>query len=98
MPCGASASSRMPPTSVTADAPFAPGGEPSWSTGPTGGCAASAWSPRSAQPYAERGGDRGLAHGSTAVPGLLAKDVIDVQVGVRHLADADRDDVQAAMA
>jgi dephospho-CoA kinase len=32
--------------------------------------------------------------GSTSVPGLLAKDVIDVQVGVRHLADADRDDVQ----
>jgi dephospho-CoA kinase len=35
--------------------------------------------------------------GSTAVPGLLAKDVIDVQVGVRHLADADRADVRAAM-
>jgi dephospho-CoA kinase len=35
--------------------------------------------------------------GSTAVPGLIAKDVIDVQVGVRHLADADRDDVRAAM-
>ncbi|WP_020144077.1 dephospho-CoA kinase [Terracoccus sp. 273MFTsu3.1] len=34
--------------------------------------------------------------GSTSVPGLLAKDVIDVQVGVRHLADADRDDVQRA--
>ncbi|NYG08360.1 dephospho-CoA kinase [Phycicoccus badiiscoriae] len=27
--------------------------------------------------------------GSTAVPGLLAKDVIDLQVGVRSLADAD---------
>ncbi|HRW18566.1 MAG TPA: dephospho-CoA kinase [Dermatophilaceae bacterium] len=27
--------------------------------------------------------------GSTAVPGLLAKDVVDVQVGVRQLADAD---------
>ena len=35
--------------------------------------------------------------GSTAVPGLAAKDVIDVQVGVRHLADADRDDVRAAL-
>ena len=34
--------------------------------------------------------------GSTSVPGLLAKDVIDVQVGVHHLADADRDDVQRA--
>lgn len=27
--------------------------------------------------------------GSTAVPGLLAKDVIDLQIGVRSLADAD---------
>ena len=27
--------------------------------------------------------------GSTSVPGLLAKDVIDLQVGVRDLADAD---------
>jgi dephospho-CoA kinase len=35
--------------------------------------------------------------GSTAVPGLSAKDVIDVQVGVRHQADADRDDVRAAL-
>jgi len=35
--------------------------------------------------------------GSTAVPGLLAKDVIDVQVGVRHLAEADREDVVLAM-
>jgi dephospho-CoA kinase len=35
--------------------------------------------------------------GSTSVPGLPAKDVIDVQVGVRHLADADRDDVGAAL-
>lgn len=35
--------------------------------------------------------------GSTAVPGLAAKDVIDVQVGVRDLADADRDDVRAAL-
>ncbi len=35
--------------------------------------------------------------GSTAVTGLLAKDVIDVQVGVRHLADADRDDVVASL-
>jgi dephospho-CoA kinase len=36
--------------------------------------------------------------GSTAVPGLLAKDVIDVQIGVRRLADADRPDVGAALA
>ncbi|GAB3882680.1 dephospho-CoA kinase [Terrabacter terrigena] len=36
--------------------------------------------------------------GSTSVPGLLAKDVIDVQVGVRHLADADRDDVKRSLA
>lgn len=36
--------------------------------------------------------------GSTSVPGLLAKDVIDVQVGVHHLADVDRDDVRAAFA
>ena len=35
--------------------------------------------------------------GSTSVPGLLAKDVIDVQVGVRRLADADRDDVRRAL-
>ncbi len=34
--------------------------------------------------------------GSTSVPGLLAKDVIDVQVGVRHLADVERADVRAA--
>jgi dephospho-CoA kinase len=34
--------------------------------------------------------------GSTSVPGLIAKDVIDVQVGVHHLADADRDDVRLA--
>ncbi|MGI8717102.1 MAG: dephospho-CoA kinase [Lapillicoccus sp.] len=27
--------------------------------------------------------------GSTSVPGLLAKDVIDLQIGVRHLGDAD---------
>ena len=36
----------------------------------------------------ERG--RGVAHiGSTAVPGLPAKDVIDLQLGVESLADAD---------
>jgi dephospho-CoA kinase len=37
-------------------------------------------------------GDRAMAveHiGSTSVPGLIAKDVIDLQVGVRRLADAD---------
>lgn len=35
--------------------------------------------------------------GSTAVPGLLAKDVIDLQVGVRHLADADSEEFRQAM-
>ena len=35
--------------------------------------------------------------GSTSVPGLLAKDVMDVQIGVRHLVDADRDDVVCAL-
>lgn len=35
--------------------------------------------------------------GSTSVPGLLAKDVIDVQIGVRQLADADRPGFRAAM-
>ena len=35
--------------------------------------------------------------GSTSVPGLIAKDVIDVQVGVRRLADADAEDFRAAM-
>jgi dephospho-CoA kinase len=45
----------------------------------------------------ERG--RGVAHtGSTAVPGLPAKDVIDLQLGVASLADADavRDALQDA--
>ncbi len=36
--------------------------------------------------------------GSTAVPGLVAKDVIDLQVGVSSLADADAPDFVAAMA
>jgi dephospho-CoA kinase len=35
--------------------------------------------------------------GSTAVPGLLAKDVIDLQVGVRRLADADSEELRQAM-
>lgn len=35
--------------------------------------------------------------GSTAVPGLLAKDVIDLQIGVRRLADADSDGFRSAM-
>ena len=35
--------------------------------------------------------------GTTSVPGLLAKDVIDVQVGLLHLDDADRDDVGRAL-
>lgn len=36
--------------------------------------------------------------GSTAVPGLLAKDVVDLQVGVRSLAEADDPAFVAAMA
>lgn len=36
--------------------------------------------------------------GSTAVPGLLAKDVVDLQVGVRSLAEADAPAFVAAMA
>ncbi len=45
------------------------------------------------------GRGRGVAHiGSTAVPGLAAKDVIDLQLGVGSLADADgiRDALQDA--
>lgn len=33
--------------------------------------------------------------GSTSVPGLIAKDVVDLQIGVRSLADADAPDVVA---
>lgn len=36
--------------------------------------------------------------GSTAVPGLLAKDVVDLQVGVRDLAEADDPSLVAALA
>lgn len=35
--------------------------------------------------------------GSTAVPGLLAKDVIDLQIGVTRLGHADREDFRSAM-
>lgn len=45
-------------------------------------------------------GDRAVAvdHiGSTAVPGLIAKDVIDLQIGVRSLADADEPDFVEAL-
>jgi len=35
--------------------------------------------------------------GSTAVPGLVAKDVIDLQIGVRSLADADAPDFVEAL-
>lgn len=39
-----------------------------------------------------------VAHiGSTAVPGLVAKDVIDLQIGVRSLADADEPDFVEAL-
>lgn len=36
--------------------------------------------------------------GSTSVPGLAAKDVVDVQVGVRRLADVQRPDFSEALA
>ncbi|MGL5866916.1 MAG: dephospho-CoA kinase, partial [Dermatophilaceae bacterium] len=36
--------------------------------------------------------------GSTAVPGLLAKDVIDLQIGVRQLTDADQPAFVSALA
>ena len=36
--------------------------------------------------------------GSTAIPGLLAKDVIDIQIGVKDLLDADRPSFVDAMA
>ena len=52
---------------------------------------------RVAAAVGERG--RGVAHiGSTSVPGLPAKDVIDLQLGVESLADADavRDRLQDA--
>ncbi|MBE3075797.1 MAG: dephospho-CoA kinase [Actinobacteria bacterium] len=40
-----------------------------------------------------------VAHiGSTSVPGLPAKDVIDIQVGVRRLSDADRPEFVKALA
>ncbi|QGN57169.1 dephospho-CoA kinase [Nostocoides sp. HKS02] len=35
--------------------------------------------------------------GSTAVPGLVAKDVLDLQLGVRSLDDADGEDVRARL-
>ena len=46
-------------------------------------------------------GDRAVvvAHiGSTSVPGLAAKDVIDLQIGVRRLSDADTPEFVAALA
>lgn len=40
----------------------------------------------------------GVEHiGSTAIPDLVAKDVIDLQVGVRRLADADAESFRAAL-
>ncbi|MEO7754665.1 MAG: dephospho-CoA kinase [Terracoccus sp.] len=48
---------------------------------------------------ADAGGVAGVEHiGSTAVPGLLAKDVIDVQVGVRSLTDADTAEFRSGLA
>src|ERR1019366_10336376 len=36
--------------------------------------------------------------GSTSVPGLFARDVIDLQVGVRALSDADEDELVRTLA
>jgi len=44
-------------------------------------------------------GDFSVEHiGSTSVPGLLAKDVIDLQVGVRRLSEADAPELVKALA
>ncbi|MEJ3655322.1 dephospho-CoA kinase [Actinomycetes bacterium KLBMP 9759] len=76
---------------VTGGAPVLADADPEWAT--TGA--------RIAARVAVAAGSlgRGVAHtGSTAVPGLPAKDVIDLQLGVASLADADavRDALQDA--
>lgn len=76
---------------VSAGAPRLVGPDPDWPA------AAERLRARVAAAVGERG--RGVAHiGSTSVPGLPAKDVIDLQLGVESLADADavRDDLQDA--
>jgi dephospho-CoA kinase len=58
------------------------GPDPAWTAAGERLCA------RVAAAAGERG--RGVAHtGSTAVPGLPAKDIIDLQLGVESMADAD---------
>jgi dephospho-CoA kinase len=74
-----------------AGAPRLVGPDPGWAAAGARLCA------RVAAAAGERG--RGVSHtGSTAVPGLPAKDVIDLQLGVESLADADavRDALQDA--
>jgi dephospho-CoA kinase len=67
---------------VSAGAPRLVGPDPEWPA------QAARLRARVAAAAGERG--RGVAHiGSTAVPGLPAKDVIDLQLGVASLADAD---------
>jgi dephospho-CoA kinase len=67
---------------VSAGAPRLVGPDPEWLA------QAARLRARVAAAVGERG--RGVAHiGSTAVPGLPAKDVIDLQLGVTSLADAD---------
>jgi dephospho-CoA kinase len=76
---------------VSAGAPRLVAPDPSWAD------EAARLRARVAAAAGERG--RGVAHtGSTAVPGLPAKDVIDLQLGVESLADADavRDALQDA--
>ncbi|GAA5141464.1 dephospho-CoA kinase [Pseudonocardia adelaidensis] len=76
---------------ASAGAPRLVGPDPEWPA------AAARLRARVAAAVGERG--RGVAHiGSTAVPGLPAKDVIDLQLGVDSLADADavRDVLQDA--
>lgn len=76
---------------VSAGAPRLVDPDPDWPA------AAERLRARVAAAVGERG--RGVAHiGSTSVPGLPAKDVIDLQLGVASLADADaaRDALQDA--
>jgi dephospho-CoA kinase len=75
---------------VAAGAPRLAGPDPEWPA------VAERLRARVAAAAGERG--RGVAHiGSTSVPGLPAKDVIDLQLGVASLADADADAVRDAL-
>jgi dephospho-CoA kinase len=64
-----------------------------------------AWGPRGARVVARLAAALGrvgvpadVSHiGSTSVPGLIAKDVIDVQVGLPTLEEADRSEFEAAL-